>query len=67
MQVELIRFRKTISTLLTLETFKLEYTFAIDVFTKLGSFLSVTCRHCYVQGASYVSGHDHFGTNHFGT
>ena len=49
MQVELIRFRKQISILLTLETSKWEYTFAADVFTKLGSFLSVTCRHYSMQ------------------
>ena len=30
-QVELIRFRKKIATLLTLETLKWEYTFATDV------------------------------------
>ncbi len=66
-QVELIRFLKKIATLLTLETLKWEYTFATDVFTKLGSLLSVMSRHCSVQGAPDVSGHDHFGARHFGT
>ena len=44
-QVELIRFRKQIATLLTLETLKWEYTFTTDVFTRLGSLLSLTSRH----------------------
>ena len=44
-QVELIRFRKKIATLLTLVTLKWEYTFATDVFMKLDSLLSVTSRH----------------------
>ena len=35
-QVELIRFRQKISISLTLETFKWEFTFATEVFTKLG-------------------------------
>ena len=34
---------------------------------KIGLLLSMTCRHCSVQWASDVSGHDHFGTRHFGT
>ena len=46
MQVQLIPFRKKISTLLTLATLKWE-TFASDVF--LGSLPSVTCRHFSVQ------------------
>ena len=29
------------------------------VFTKLGSLLPMTCRHCPVQGAPDVSGHGH--------
>ena len=37
-----------ISTLLTLESLKRE-TFASDMFSKLGSLLSVTCRHCSEQ------------------
>ena len=49
MQVHLIPFRKKLSTLLTLETLKLE-TFVTDMFIKLDSLLSVTCRHhCSVQ------------------
>ena len=47
-QVELIRFRKKISTLWTLETSKLE-TFGTDMFIKLGSLLSVTCVYLLFQ------------------
>ena len=43
------------------------YSFATDVFTKLGSMLSGTSHHCSVLVALDVSGHDHFGTRHFGT
>ena len=43
------------------------YSFATAVFTKLGSLLSGTSRHCSVLVAPDVSGHDHFGTRHFGT
>ena len=42
-------------------------TLATDVFTKLASLLSVTRLHCSVQRAPDVSGHDNFGTRHFGT
>ena len=38
------------------------YSFATAVFTKLGSMLSGTSRHCSVLVAPDVSGHDHFGT-----
>ena len=55
------------ATLLKLETLNWEYAFAIGVFTKLGSLLSARSRHCSVQGAPDVSGHDHFGARHFGT
>ena len=48
MQIELIRFRKKID-FLTMETSKWEYTFATDVFTKLGSLVSMTCRNCSVR------------------
>ena len=48
MQVQLILFRKKILTLLTLETLKWE-TFTNDMFIKLGSLLSVKCRHRAVQ------------------
>ena len=65
--VELIRFHKKIATLFTLETFKLEYSFATAVFTKLVSFLSGTSRHCSALGVPDISGHDHFGTHDFGT
>ena len=44
-QVGLIRFPKKTATLLTLATLKWKYTFGSDVFTKWGSFLSVTSRH----------------------
>ena len=44
MQVQFNTFRKKIATLLTLETLKWE-TFATAVYIKLGSLLSVTCRH----------------------
>ena len=47
-QVELLRFRKKIATLFALQTLTWE-TFATDVFVKLGSLLSVTCRHRSVQ------------------
>ena len=43
------------------------YSFATAVFTKLGSLLYGTSRHCVVLVAPDVSGHDHFGTRHFGT
>ena len=43
------------------------YSFATAVFTKLGSMLSGTSRHCSVLVAPDVSGHDHLGTRHFGT
>ena len=67
--VELTRFgfRKKIATLLTLGTLKWENSFATAVFTKSGSFLSWTSRHCSEMGAPDVSGHDHFGSRHFGT
>ena len=39
-----------IATLLTLEIFKWEYSFATAVFSKLGSLLSGTSRHYYVLG-----------------
>ena len=61
--MELIRFRK-IATLLSLETLKWEYTFAADV------LIAIRYESPLVQGASGVpdvSGHDHFGTRHFGT
>ena len=48
------------ATFLTLETLKWEYSFVNDMFTKLGSLLSVMSHHCSVQGAPDVSGHDHF-------
>ena len=38
--------------------------FATAVFTKLGSLLSGTSRHCSVLVAPDVSGHDHFGISH---
>ena len=38
------------------------YSFAIAVFTNLGSLLSGTSRHCYELVAPDGSGHDHFGT-----
>ena len=38
------------------------YSFATAVFTKLGSMLSGTSRHCSVLVAPDASGHDHFGT-----
>ena len=66
-QVELIRLRNKMATLLMLETLNWEYAFAIGVFTKLGSLLSVRSRHCSVQGAPDVSRHDLFGARHFGT
>ena len=50
--------------LLTLETLKCEIG---PVFTKLGSLLSGASGHCSVLVAPDVSGHDHFGTRHFGT
>ena len=75
--VELIRFRKKIASILTMETLTWEYSFATAVFTKLGSLLSGTSRHCTVLGAPDVSdmttsvhaisGHSHFGTCHIGT
>ena len=43
-----------------------DYSFVTAVFTKLGSLLSGTGRHCSVLGAPDISGHDHFGTRHFG-
>ena len=46
--VELIRFRKKIVTLLPLESLKLK-TFTTDVFMKLGSLLSMRCRHRSVR------------------
>ena len=67
-QVELIRFRKKNRDFIDVRNFAVGiYTLATDVFTKLGSLLSVTSRYCSVQGAPDVSGHDHFGTRHFGT
>ena len=48
MQIQLMPFRKKISTLLTSETLKWE-TLANDVFMKLGSLLFVTYRHHSVQ------------------
>ena len=45
-QVELIRFRKKIATLLTLETLKWDNFF---VFMKFGSLLSARCRHSSVK------------------
>ena len=72
MQVELIRFRKKLATLLTLETLKWEYGFANAVFTILGSLLSGTNRHCSVLGrrtfrdmttsVHAILGHIQFGT-----
>ena len=43
------------------------YSFATAVSTKLGTMLSGTSRHCSVLVAPDVSGHDRFGTRHFGT
>ena len=61
-QMELIRFRKKIATLLTLQTLKLE----------LGLYFRHRCAHCIrnesplfgseAPGVPDVSGHDHFGT-----
>ena len=38
------------------------YSFATAVFTKLGSLLSGTSRHCSELVAPDVSGHDHYDT-----
>ena len=46
--VELMRFRTKMATLLPLESFKWK-SFATDVFMKLGSLLSVRCRHRSVK------------------
>ena len=44
-----------------LETLKCEYTFATDV------LIAIRYESPLVQGVPDVSGHDHFGTRHFGT
>ena len=45
----------------------IKYTFATDVFTKLGSLLSVTCRHCSVQAVRTESrSNRQFGSNSLG-
>ena len=64
--VELTRFRFFLNSDF-IDTLKWEYSFATAVFTKLGSLLSGTSRHCSVLRAPDVSGHDHIGTRHFGT
>ena len=67
--VELIRFRKN-SDFIDIGNFEVgirPYSFATVVFTKLGSMLSGTSRHCSVLVAPDVSGHDHIATRHFGT
>ena len=48
--VELIRFCKQIATLLPLESLKWKC-FVTDVFMKLGSLLSVRCRHCSMKSS----------------
>ena len=59
-QVELIRFRKKIATLLMSETLKWEYTFATDVLIAIRDGSPLVCR------APDVSEHSHFGTCHIG-
>ena len=49
MQVALFRFRKKYIDFIDVGNFEGEYTFATDLFTKLGSSLSLMCRHCSVQ------------------
>ena len=63
-QVELIRFRKKIATLLTFETFKWEYSFATNVLIAIRDEAPMVCRG---PCAPDVSEHSHFGTCHIGT
>ena len=55
-EVELIRFRKKIATLLTFETLKWEYTFATDVLIAIRDESPLVCR---ALGAPDVSEHSH--------
>ena len=61
-QVELIRFRKKIATilLLTLQTLKWAYTFATDVLIAIHDESLLFGSEA--PGAPDISGHDHFGT-----
>ena len=62
--MELILFRKN-SDFIDIGNFEVgirPYSFVTAEFTKLGSMLSGTSRHCSVLVAPDVSGHDHFGT-----
>ena len=49
MQVELRRFRRIDIDFIDVGNFEVGIFFTTDMFTKLGSLLSVTCRHCSVQ------------------
>ena len=66
-QVELIWFRKKYRLYWHWKLWSRTSSFATAVFTKLGSLLSGTSRHCSVLGAPVVSGHARFGTRHFRT
>ena len=63
-QVELIRFRKKIATLLTFETLKWEYIFATDVLIAIRDEAPLVCRGPCTPD---VSQHSDFGTCHIGT
>ena len=62
--VELIRFHKN-SDIIDIGNFEVgirPYSFATAVFSKLGSLVSDTSRHCSELVAPDVSGHAHFST-----
>ena len=65
MNVEWSNDSVKIATLLTFETLNWEYTFTTDVLIAIRDELSLVCSGA--PGAPYVSGHDNFGTRHFGT